>query len=161
MKTEDVLVARGIDEVASGVVIGVQELETLLLVHGPHAGFVPLISDTHGSESNGREVHAGLGRKLPIATEFGLRGSCGGPVIIVRRHGGRGERGKGQRLVSDQARKLLYASLASIASLLRPPDRVDSTSIAMQYDLSGSPVPLRVARPIPVRIEYPVYRAAV
>ena len=49
----DVLVVGGIDEISTGFVERIQQLEALLLVHGSHANFIPLVSNAHGTETKG------------------------------------------------------------------------------------------------------------
>lgn len=49
----DILLIGDIDEIATGIVIRVEQLEVLLLVHGTHTMLFPLVTDGHGTESNG------------------------------------------------------------------------------------------------------------
>ena len=69
------VVVRRVDEVAAGVVVGVQEREGVGFGHGPHpAG--PGVADRHGAELEGGDAEAALGREDTVAAEFG--GGLGG-----------------------------------------------------------------------------------
>lgn len=50
------LVRSGVDEVATHVIVCIQELEALRFVHRAHH-VVPLIPDAEGSQANGRDMH--------------------------------------------------------------------------------------------------------
>ena len=44
------LAISGIDEVSTGIIEGIQELEGRFLVHTPHAKLLPLVPDAHTTE---------------------------------------------------------------------------------------------------------------
>lgn len=66
------LAVRGINEVTPRLVVRVQELETGVLVHGTHTNLVPLISNAHGTELQGRDMDTGIGGQLAVDAQLGL-----------------------------------------------------------------------------------------
>ena len=75
------VVVRGVDEVAPGVVEGVEEREARLLVHRAHAELLPLVADAHRSEAERRDVHSCEGCELAVEAELGRRGWSGLPGV--------------------------------------------------------------------------------
>ena len=70
--TEDVLIVRSVDEVASSVIVRVEELHTAFLVHRAHTVGGPLVSDAHRTELDGRDVYTSVGVKLSVIAQLGL-----------------------------------------------------------------------------------------
>lgn len=71
------VVVGGVDEVAAGFVVGVKELEALLLVHGTHAEGFPAVTDAHSTELDGGDLDTGLGGEGAVLAKFGRgRGEC-------------------------------------------------------------------------------------
>ncbi|OBZ76902.1 hypothetical protein A0H81_03191 [Grifola frondosa] len=53
------VIVGGIDEIAPGLVVRVEQFKAAFLVHGAHADRGPLVADAHGAEADGRDVHTG------------------------------------------------------------------------------------------------------
>ena len=70
-KYRDLLDVCRIDEVAPSFEEGIQELEAGLLVHGPHTDLVPLVTDRHRTEADGRDADACERAEDAIAPESG------------------------------------------------------------------------------------------
>ena len=69
-----ILVISGVDEVSTGLVEGVQQLEAALLVHSSHAhlALVPLVADVHGTELDGRDMNTRVGSQLAVVAKLSL-----------------------------------------------------------------------------------------
>lgn len=69
-KGRDTLAAGGIDEIATQVKVGIQELETACFVHGAHAFVRPLFTDAHRTELKGGDMHASTRGENSVLSEF-------------------------------------------------------------------------------------------
>ena len=67
---QHLLVVSSINEVSSGIIERVEELETRLLVHHAHSELLPLVTDTHGAETEWRDVYARKRPELAVSAKF-------------------------------------------------------------------------------------------
>ena len=65
------LIVGCIDEVSAGLIKSVKQLEAGFLIHSSHPVLIPLVTNAHGTETDGRDVDAGERRELAVATELG------------------------------------------------------------------------------------------
>ena len=67
------LLIRSVNEVATGLEVGVEKLERGLLVHGTHADFALLVANAHSTEHNGRDMDSRTRCELTVVAETGRR----------------------------------------------------------------------------------------
>ena len=72
MADSNSLVIGRVDEVTTSFVVGIEQLETVLLVLAAQADLGPLVTDAHPTELNRRDVHTSVRRELAMDTELRL-----------------------------------------------------------------------------------------
>lgn len=65
------LVTSRVDEVSTSGIERVEKLEAALFVHRAEPVLIPLVTDTHGTETNGRHVDTSVRSELTMAAKPG------------------------------------------------------------------------------------------